>query len=134
MERFLAEYKGEILALTRIAAGFLFACHGAQKVLGLFGGPAAEMNALLWAAGGIELVGGALVCVGLFASFAAFVCSGQMAVAYFLAHQPQGLLPITNQGELAALYAWLFLLLAAFGGGPLSLDSLREEGAESPGG
>ena len=114
---FLAPYQAPIYALTRMVVGLLFAMHGAQKLFGWFGGGPAEMNAMLWAAGLIELVGGALIAVGLFTGWAAFVCSGQMAVAYFMAHQPQGLLPIQNRGELAALYCWIFLLFASRGDG-----------------
>ena len=79
--------------------------------------------ALLYTAGGIELVGGALICIGLQTSLAAFLCSGMMAVAYFTVHQPMGLLPIQNHGELAALYAFLFLLIASRGDGIWSVGS-----------
>ena len=90
----------------------------------MFGGAPAEMPApLLYSAGGIELVGGALVAIGLWTRIAAFVCSGMMAVAYFLAHQAQGLLPIQNHGELAALYSWIFLTLAVLGDGIWSVGS-----------
>ncbi len=126
MNRYLRRFDSEIYALFRFVAGFLFLCHGAQKVFGVFGGPHPDMPVgLAWAAGLIELVGGALVAVGLFASWAAFVCSGQMAVAYFMAHQPQGLFPIENRGELAVLYAFVFLLIAARGSGRWSVDRMR---------
>ena len=81
--------------------------------------------ALLWTAGLIELVGGGLIAVGLFTGWAAFICSGQMAVAYFMAHQPQGLLPIQNRGELAAIYSFVFLLIASRGSGIWSVDGAR---------
>lgn len=118
-------------ALVRIVSGFLFACHGAQKVLGVLGGfggtpgETAPLFTLLWVGGLIELVGGALVALGVRANIAAFVCSGQMAVAYFMFHQPKGLLPIQNGGELAALYAFVFLFIAAKGAGPLALERSR---------
>ncbi len=118
---FLTRFQQPIYALMRIVVGFLFACHGAQKLFGLFGGVPGEMNALLYVAGVIELVGGALVALGLFTRYAAFLCSGQMAVAYFMVHQPGGLLPIQNRGELAALYAWIFLHISAQGDGIWSL-------------
>ena len=125
MPGFLRRFDDRIYALLRILVGLLFLCHGSQKLFGLFGGPPAEMNALLWAAGGIEFFGGALVMIGLFAGWAAFVCSGQMAVAYFLVHQSRALFPIENGGELAALYSWLFLLIATRGAGVFSVDAAR---------
>ncbi len=126
MQRHLRRFDAEIYALFRMVAGFLFLCHGAQKLFGLFGGPPGEMpDALLYAAGAIELVGGALVALGLYASWAAFICSGQMAVAYFMVHQSMGLLPIQNHGELGALYAFIFLLIAARGNGTWSLGPSR---------
>src|SRR2546430_15089144 len=113
---FLTPYSERIYALMRIVVGFLFTCHGAQKVFGLFGGTPPEAPAfVIWVAGSIELIGGLLVALGLFTRWAAFLCSGLMAVAYFLAHQPRGLLPIQNQGEPAAMYAWVFLFIAAHG-------------------
>ena len=128
MESLLARIGPLSHALMRIVAGLLFACHGAQKlfgVLGGFGGNAgatAPLFTLMWIGGVIELVGGLLVALGVRASLAAFVCSGQMAVAYFMFHQPKGPLPIQNGGELAALYAFVFLFLAAKGPGPLALE------------
>jgi len=117
------------LALTalRIVAGFLFFCHGAQKLLGWFAEPGAQKMALAfpqlpWFAGMIELVGGALILIGLLTRFAAFIASGEMAFAYFMVHAPKGPVPILNHGELAALYSFLFLFLAAHGGGPFSFD------------
>ncbi|HBZ68960.1 MAG TPA: LuxR family transcriptional regulator [Deltaproteobacteria bacterium] len=127
---FLARWPEEIYALTRILFGLLFLCHGLQKILGMFGGaPAGMPTGLLYTAGTIELVGGALIALGLFAGPAAFVCSGEMAVAYFMVHQPQGLVPIQNHGELAVLNCWFFLLLAAKGSG---IWSLRASGAAAP--
>src|SRR5512147_887886 len=115
-------------ALLRIVAGILFACHGAQKIFGAFGGfggnagATAPLFTLLWFGGLIELIGGALVALGVRTNIAAFLCSGQMAVAYFMFHQPRGPLPIQNGGELAVLYAFAFLFLAARGPGPLALE------------
>ncbi len=121
---FLARWSEEIYALTRILFGLLFLCHGLQKIFGVFGGAPAGMPApLLYTAGTIELVGGALIALGLFAVHAAFVCSGEMAVAYFLVHQPQGLVPIQNHGELAVLNCWFFLMVAAKGSGIWSLTA-----------
>ena len=128
MEGLLARIGPLSHALLRIVSGFLFACHGAQKLFGAFGGfggnagATAPLFTLLWVGGVIELVGGALVALGVRTNIAAFVCSGQMAVAYFMFHQPKGLLPIQNGGELATLYAFAFLYLAAKGPGPLALE------------
>jgi putative oxidoreductase len=122
--RFLARYTEHAYAVLRIVAGFMFFCHGAQKILGLWGGPRAA-DPLMMAAGWIELLGGILIAVGLFTPIVAFVCSGEMAVAYFKAHFPQGPLPIENGGELAALYAFLFLYMAARGAGIWSIDGVR---------
>ena len=115
-----------VLGIFRILAGVMFACHGAQKTLGAFGGiPAEHVNALTRTAGIIELVGGALVAVGLFTRPAAFLCSGLMAAAYFIGHAGQGFFPKVNQGELAVLYCWLFLYFSAQGPGAFALDELR---------
>jgi putative oxidoreductase len=126
MTAFLAPHSDRIYAAFRIVVGFLFTCHGAQKIFGLFGGAPAEAPAfVIWVAGGIELVGGALVMVGLRAGWAAFLCSGLMAVAYFMAHQGRALFPIQNGGELAALYSFAFLLIATRGAGTWSVDGSR---------
>ena len=115
-----------ILGIFRILAGIMFACHGAQKILGFFGGiPPEHLNAMTRTAGIIELVGGALIAVGLFTRPAAFLSSGLMAFAYFMGHAPQGFWPKTNLGEPAIMYCWLFLYLAAQGPGAWSLDGLR---------
>jgi putative oxidoreductase len=113
---------GYAYAAMRIVIGFLFAFHGMQKILGMFGGKTAAIGSQPWAAGMIELIGGALVAIGLFTSPVAFICSGEMAAAYFIAHVPRGVWPIQNGGELAALYAFVFLYISAHGGGPLSVD------------
>ncbi len=126
MERFLGTYAPYLYALLRIVAGLMFAMHGSQKLFGIPGGkdPVALFS-LFGLAGVVELVGGLLIALGLFASIAAFIASGQMAVAYFMAHAPQGALPILNGGETAVLYCFLFLYMAARGSGVWSLDSLR---------
>jgi putative oxidoreductase len=124
---FLGRYTETTYALLRIVAGFLFSLHGAQKVFGCFGGPGGDgqgvpLASQMGVAGLIELVCGVLILVGLLTAWAAFLASGEMAVAYFMAHAPQGFWPILNGGELAALYAFLFLFIAARGSGKLSLD------------
>jgi putative oxidoreductase len=120
-----ARWSAIAFALFRIVAGVLFASHGAQKLFAVFGGPAATGKPLLLTAGVIELVGGLLVTVGLFARPAAFVASGEMAVAYFMAHAPGGFWPIVNKGEAAVFYCFALLFIAAHGAGIWSLDSLR---------
>jgi putative oxidoreductase len=123
---FMEAHTNEIFAAMRMVTGFLFLCHGAQKLLGLFGGSSAELPALVrWTAGPIELVGGAMIAVGFKAGWAAFLCSGLMAAAYFVAHQSRGLLPIQNGGELAVLYCFVFLFISSRGPGVWSVDSLR---------
>jgi putative oxidoreductase len=130
MERFLGAHSNTLYALLRIVAGFLFACHGAQKMFGVLGGFGGEAGAtaplfsLMGLAGTIELVGGVLILLGLLTRWAAFIASGQMAVAYFMVHFPQGFFPIANGGELAALYSWLFLYFASQGGRKWALDGL----------
>ena len=109
-------------ALLRIVAGLLFALHGAQKLFGVFGGQQVPMMSQFWFAGAIELVGGLLIAIGLLSSIAAFIASGEMAVAYFQAHAPKGWNPLANGGELAVLYCFLFLYIAARGGGRWSVD------------
>lgn len=123
---FLAPHTDKIYAALRIMTGLLFLQHGLQKIFGLFGGSEAPAF-ILYGAGGIELVGGLLVAIGLFAGPAAFLCSGTMAAAYFMAHWPAGgsFFPIENKGELAVLYCFAFLLIAAKGSGIWSLDAMR---------
>lgn len=121
---FLSAYQNKLYALMRITVGFAFLWHGSQKVVG-FPPAAMEMTPLLLAAGIIELVGGVLVMVGLFGGWAAFVCSGTMAAAYWLAHGLKAPLPIQNHGELAFLYCFVFLFIAARGSGIWSVDAAR---------
>jgi putative oxidoreductase len=125
-------YAPQVYALFRIVVGFLFLFHGAQKVLGMFGGmggATAPIMSMPWIAGVIELVGGILVMIGLFTRIAAFICSGEMAAAYFMVHQPQGAWPIQNQGELAAVYCFAFLYIAARGAGMWSADAAMRRSA-----
>lgn len=122
MKPLLGRFAGPAYALMRIVVGLLFAVHGAQKLFGAFGGQQAPMMTQFWAAGIIELAGGILIAIGLFTSLAAFICSGEMAVAYFTAHAPRGTWPVQNGGELAVLYCFVFLYIAARGGGAWSVD------------
>lgn len=129
MERILGRFTPQIYAALRIVAGLMFACHGAQKLFGAFGGQQMPIASLLGVAGVIELVGGLLIAIGLFASIAAFISSGEMAAAYFMAHAPKAPLPIENGGELAALYAFLFLYIAARGPGIWAVERAARRGA-----
>ncbi len=127
MEKVLAPFRPHIYALLRIAAGFLFFQHGLPKLFGGFGSDApVELMSQMGLAGIIEVVGGALIALGLFTSPVAFLASGEMAVAYFQAHAPRGSWPIVNGGELAALYSFVFLYFAAVGSGKWSIDSIRK--------
>ena len=122
------EHQERAFALLRIVAGFLFAFHGAQIVFGLFaeGFPPPHAGSQLWFGGMIELIGGLLVLIGWQTRCAAFLCSGTMAVAYLQFHWKfqlgRMLLPALNQGELAALFCFIFLFIASHGAGIWSVD------------
>jgi putative oxidoreductase len=129
MERILGKYSAALYAILRIVAGLLFAMHGSQKLFGFPGeNPPVELASLMGVAGIVELVGGLMIAIGLFTSIAALIASGQMAVAYFMAHAPKGTFPIENQGELAMLFCFLFLYFAAQGSGIWSVDGARRSG------
>ena len=117
MPRFLGRYADVAYVLLRVVAGLLFAVHGAQKVFGVLGGQAMPLGSLPGVAGLIELVAGILIAIGLFTSWAAFIASGEMAVAYFMVHARQGFWPHLNKGELAVLYCFVFLYIACRGAG-----------------
>lgn len=119
--RFLHRYAEVLFAVLRVVAGLLFACHGAQKLFGVLDGEQAT-ELLMLLAGLIEFGGGLLIALGFLTSPVAFIASGQMAVAYFMSHAPQGFWPILTKGELAALYCFLFLYIAAHGSGTMSVD------------
>jgi putative oxidoreductase len=122
MERWLGRLSELIYAALRIVAGAAFACHGAQKLFGVLGGQQMTGNHLMLAAGIIEFFGGLMIALGVFAGWAAFLASGEMAYAYFTAHAPRGPWPIQNGGELAVLYCFIFLYVAARGSGTISLE------------
>ncbi|HKN34294.1 MAG TPA: DoxX family protein [Terriglobales bacterium] len=119
----VSHYADYAYALLRIVAGFLFACHGAQKLFGVLGSEP-KLDGLGITAGSIEFFGGLLIAVGLVANCAAFIASGEMAVAYFKSHAPHGFFPILNHGELAVLLCFFFLYVALRGAGPVSFDAL----------
>lgn len=114
------------LNLLRIVGGFLFLQHGLQKLFGMLGGEqVTDFFGMMGLAGLLETAGGAMLLLGLFTRPVAFILSGQMAWAYFMQHAPAGFWPIANRGELAALYSFLFLYIAARGGGVFGLDGVR---------
>jgi putative oxidoreductase len=118
-----ADWQPSALGILRIMAGLLFLEHGTAKFLGFPPGMATPaMFGLIWFAGLIEIVGGVLVAVGLFTRWAAFIMSGEMAIAYFHSHAPQNFFPLENHGEAAILYCFVFLYLFVAGGGAWSLD------------
>ncbi|WEX08226.1 DoxX family protein [Chelativorans sp. AA-79] len=114
-----------MLSILRIVTALLFFEHGSQKLLGF---PASEFSpevfSLPWIAGALELVGGALLAVGLFTRPVAFILAGEMAVAYWMGHAPQSFFPVLNGGDSAILYCFIFLYLTFAGPGPWSLDHL----------
>jgi putative oxidoreductase len=119
----LSRYRAQTYAVLRIVTGFLFLWHGMSKVFGIPMAPPADAPAfVIWTAGPLELIGGVLVMVGLATRWAAFISSGLMAAAYWMAHGHQALLPVQNGGELAALYCFVFLFIAAAGPGIWSVD------------
>jgi putative oxidoreductase len=126
---FLKPHAEKIYAALRIFAGLMFMQHGLQKIFGLFGGVPAEAPAfVVWGAGLVELIAGALIAVGLYTAPAAFIASGTMAAAFFMGHvipAKGNLIPIVNKGELAVLYCWAFLFIAAKGAGIWSVDETR---------
>lgn len=127
IDRLETVWAPRILSILRIVAALLFFEHGTSKLLGFppsdHSGP--EVLSLSWIAGALELVGGALLIVGLFTRPVAFILAGEMAVAYWMAHAPKSAFPLLNGGDSAILYCFVFLYLAFAGGGPWSLDALR---------
>jgi putative oxidoreductase len=117
----LKKFEPTAYAALRIMFGFLFACHGASKVFAVLGGHRPN-DVLGWTSAGIELVGGVLILIGLLTPLAAFLASGEMAVAYFMMHQPRGFLPLKNGGELAAIYCFVALFIASRGAGKWAVD------------
>jgi putative oxidoreductase len=131
LERLGAAAAPHLLSVLRIMSSLLLLQHGTQKLLDFparaAGRAAPEFLSLIWWAGTIELVGGILLAIGLFSRPVAFILSGELAFAYFIGHAGRGFFPILNAGELAALYCFVFLYLAAAGPGPWSLDRSMAE-------
>lgn len=125
---FLTRFSPQLLSVLRIVSALIFMEHGTSKLLGfppteMFAQPP-EMFSLIWIAGVLELVGGALLVLGLFTRPVAFILSGEMAAAYWMMHAQQSFYPVQNQGDAAILYCFVFLYIAAAGGGPWALDNL----------
>ncbi len=137
MERHLGKFAPQVYAILRIVAGFLFMCHGLQKIFGIL--PRAgqdarapvELISRAGLAGTIELVAGVMMIVGFMAGWAAFISSGEMAFAYFLSHASRAPLPVQNGGELAVLYSFLFLYMATKGSGIWSVDAMMGKSKET---
>ena len=115
MDRWLSKYSDFLYAVMRLMVGLLFACHGVQKLFGTLGGQSQVSNPML------------LVAIGLWTSYAAFIASGEMAVAYFIAHAAKGFWPIINKGELAVLYSFVFLYIASRGSGTQSVEAVSKK-------
>jgi putative oxidoreductase len=126
MAAFMKPYSAQTYAVLRIVAGLLFMAHGLQKLVGWpLPVPEQAPAFVIWIAGSIELFGGLLIAIGLFTTWAAFLSSGLMAAAYWIGHGTNHWIPLVNQGELAALYCFLFLMIAAHGSGIWSADAAR---------
>ncbi|WP_188574785.1 DoxX family protein (plasmid) [Tistrella bauzanensis] len=123
-------WASELLSILRIVSAGSFFTHGTMKLLGWPAPFEYPLNTMLYVAGALELIGGFLLLVGLFARPVAFLLSGLMAFAYVIVHSPQGFFPVLNHGEAAILYCFLFLYIAAAGPGSLSIDAWVERGHE----
>jgi putative oxidoreductase len=137
LDSFNTKWASRLLSVLRIITGFMLVAHGAQKLFGFKapppapGAPATQFSllSLMGVAGVLEFFGGLLILFGLFTRPTAFILSGMLAVAYFMVHAPGGFWPIVNHGELAVLYCFVFLYMAAAGGGEWSIDRLLGRGA-----
>jgi putative oxidoreductase len=130
MNEALAAWKPRVLSILRIITGLMIIEHGMGKIIGFPAYPAyanVQPFSLIGAAGFIELIGGALLILGLFTQPAAFILSGEMAVAYFMAHAPKSFFPLVNGGTLAIMYCFAFLYLATAGAGPWSVDAAMKK-------
>jgi putative oxidoreductase len=131
----LNRFADPVYCIMRLVVGLMFACHGAQLVLGRFGGMPGSDKPVMVVGGWIQLAGGLLIALGLLTRVAAFIASGEMAVAYFMMHvanapTPQAkLFPILNHGELATFYCWVFLFIFFYGAGRMSIDAMLRRGS-----
>ncbi len=129
LESLTAAWAPRVLSVLRIVSALIFMAHGTQKILGFPASdkPAPDLLSLSGIAGVLELFGGALLVLGLFTRPVAFVLSGLMASAYFIAHAPRSFFPVLNGGDAAILFCFIFLYLVFAGGGPWSIDALRKK-------
>ena len=121
---FLAKYESLLYSVLRIILGFLFLWHGSQKLFGFPPSGSTMPHYVVMIAGPVEFIGGLFAMAGFLTRWAAFVCSGEMAYAYWTVHSPLAVLPLVNHGELAVIYCFLFLYVAARGPGNFSIDYL----------
>ena len=128
MTNLLGRFRDPLYGLARMVIGFLYACHGAQKLFGLLGGKQNLHQPLMLTAGIVEFFAGVMIAIGLLAPIAALVASGEMAVAYFKMHAPRGFWPIQNMGEAAVFFCFFFLFVAAYGSGRYSVDGMLRSG------
>jgi putative oxidoreductase len=128
-------WRPRMLAVLRVVTGLLFLEHGSQKLLGFPAGPhpMPELFSLFGFSGVLELVGGALILLGLFTRPVAFLLAGEMAFAYFMGHAPRGFFPVNNGGDAAILYCFVFLYLMVAGAGAVSLDGAMRSGSAERG-
>ncbi len=124
---FLSRYEVQVYSVLRIIVGFLFLWHGSQKLFALPQAGIVIPAYIVFIAGPIEFFGGIMVMIGLWTRWAAFICSGEMAFAYWIAHGTHALLPVVNGGELAMMYSFLFLFISTRGSGIFSVDHLLEK-------
>jgi len=124
---FISKYELQVYSILRLVAGFLFLWHGSQKLFAF--PPAGHVIPpyIVFIAGPIEFIGGLLVMIGLWSRWVAFVCSGEMAYAYWTVHSTHAVLPLVNSGELAIIYCFLFLFISTRGSGLFSIDNFMEK-------
>jgi putative oxidoreductase len=130
----LKRFADPVYCIMRLLIGLMFACHGAQKILGWFtppDRPPQPLDTMMTVGGWIELICGLLIAIGLLTRPAAFLASGQMAVAFFMVHAKGSLIPIVNHGEAAVLYCWIFLFIFLYGAGSISVDALIKGGSST---
>jgi len=130
----LNRFTDPVFCIARLIIGLMFACHGGQLVLGMFGGMKGSDAMMMQVGGWIQLVGGFMIAFGFLTRFAAFISSGEMAVAYFMIHAANApapaaqFFPILNHGELAVFYCWFFFFVVFYGAGRWSIDALMSRG------
>src|SRR5437016_12304651 len=130
----LNRFADPFYCLTRLIVGLMFACHGGQLVLGMFGGMRGSDAMMMQVGGWVQLVGGFMIAFGFLTRLAAFIASGEMAVAYFMIHVASAptpaakFFPILNHGELAVFYCWFFFFIVFYGAGRWSIDGLMSRG------